>query len=120
MVVRWGQGKFKTKDHGALAGLFYKIKKGVTVTKKTDQNVEIFLDVVEKIAENPETQWVLDGTYQAGTDREIDSINLYTEEKNRVIIFRRSTGEFVTFCEPTKDELEDLKTITNIYSIKII
>jgi hypothetical protein len=45
LVIRRGQAQFKTKDHGALAGLPYKIKKnGGTSTLRTEENVDIFMD----------------------------------------------------------------------------
>ena len=48
------------------------------------------------------------GTYQGGTNRKVDSINVYNEEKNRLAIFKQSTGEFITFCEPNGDEHDEL------------
>lgn len=56
LVLRRGQSKFKTKDHGALVGLPYTIKKdGSTSTLKTEENVDIFMDGVEKIIYDPTT-----------------------------------------------------------------
>ena len=66
------------------------------------------MDVVEEIVENPNSIWFEDGTYQGGTNREVESINIYNQEENRIAIFKRSTGEFMTFCEPNDDEREDL------------
>lgn len=109
LTMRRGQAQFKTKDHGALAGLPYKIKKnGGTSTARTEENIDRFMDVVEEIVENPNSIWFEDGTYQGGTNREVKSINIYNEEENRIAIFKRSTGEFMTFCEPNDDEREDL------------
>nr|YP_010472364.1 hypothetical protein N4L43_pgp145 [Pleurosigma intermedium]UVG41975.1 hypothetical protein [Pleurosigma intermedium] len=109
LIMRRGQAQFKTKDHGALAGLPYQIKKnGGTSTARTEENIDRFMDVVEEIIENPNSIWFEDGTYQAGTNREVKSINIYNEEENRIAIFKRSTGEFMTFCEPNDDEREDL------------
>ena len=114
LVMRRGQSKFKTKDHGALAGLPYTIKKnGSTSTLKTEENVDIFMDTVEEIVYNPNSLWFEEGTYQGGTDREVESINIYNEKHNRIAVFLRSTGEFITFCEPTLDELEDLSQTAN-------
>jgi len=114
LVMRRGQSKFKTKDHGALAGLPYSVKKdGSTSTLKTKENVDIFMDVVEEIVYDPNTLWFEEATYQGGTDREVESINLYSEKHNRIAVFLRSTGEFITFCEPTLDELEDLSQTAN-------
>ena len=114
LVMRRGQSKFKTKDHGALAGLPYSVKKnGSTSTLKTEENVDIFMDVVEEIVYEPNTLWFEQGTYQGGTDRELESINLYSEKHNRIAVFLRSTGEFITFCEPTLDELVDLRQTEN-------
>lgn len=66
------------------------------------------MDVLEEIVENPSSIWFEDGTYQRRTNREVESINIYNEKENRVSIFKRSTGEFITFCEPDDDEREDL------------
>ena len=114
LVIRRGQSKFKTKDHGALAGLPYIIKKnGATSTLITEENVDVFMDVVERIVEDPNRIWFEEGTYQANTTREVESINIHNEEENRVAIFERLTGQFITFCEPTLEELEDLKATGN-------
>ena len=110
LIIRRGQAQFKAKDHKALAGLTYKIKKnGSTSTARTEENIDRFMDVVEEIIENPNRIWFEDGTYQGGTNREVKSINIYNEEENRIAIFKQSTGEFMKFCEPNDDdEREDL------------
>ena len=114
LVMRRGQSKFKTKDHGALTGLPYSIKKnGSTSTLKTEENVDMFMDTVEEIVYDPNSLWFEEGTYQGGTDRELESINIYNEKHNRIAVFLRSTGEFITFCEPTLNELEDLSQTAN-------
>ena len=114
LVIRRGQAQFKTKDHGALTGLPYKIKKnGGTSTLRTEENVDIFMDSVEEIAEDSNSIWFEEGTYQGGTTREVESINIYNEEKNRIAIFKRSTGEFITVCEPTEDEANDIMKTGN-------
>jgi hypothetical protein len=114
LVMRRGQAQFKTKDHGALAGLPYFIKKnGGTSTLRTEKNVDVFTDVVEEIVENSNSIWFEGGTYQRGTTREVESINIYNEEKNRVAIFKRSTGEFITLCQPDEDEINDLMQTEN-------
>ena len=84
-----------------------------TSTLRTEENVDVFMDVVEKIVEDPNSIWFEEGTYQGGTTREVESINIYNEEDNRIAIFKRSIGEFITFCEPTPDELENLKATDN-------
>lgn len=97
-----------------MAGLPYSVKNnGSTSTLKTEENVDIFMDVVEEIVYDPNTLWFEEATYQGGTDREVESINLYSEKHNRIAVFLRSTGEFITFCEPTLDELEDLSQAAN-------
>ena len=97
-----------------MAGLPYKIKKnGGTSTARTEENIDRFMDIVEEILENPNNIWFEDGTYQGGTNREVESINIYNEEENRIAIFKRSTGEFMTFCEPNDDEREDLLETVN-------
>lgn len=114
LVMRHGQSKLKTKAHGALAGLPYSVKKnGSTSTSRTEENVTVFMDVVEEIVYDPNSLWFEEATYQAGTDRELKSINIYNEKHNRIAVFLRSTGEFITFCEPTLNELEDLIQTAN-------
>jgi len=109
LVLRRGQSQFKTKDHGALAGLPYIIKNnGGTLTLITEKNVDVFMDVVELIVEDPNSEWFEEGTYQQGTDREVDSINVFSEKHNRIAVFERETGQFITFCEPNQLEIDDL------------
>ena len=66
------------------------------------------MDAVESIVEDPNSIWFEDAKYQNGTIRELDSINIYNEEQNRVVVFKQSTGEFVTFCEPGEEEEKHL------------
>ncbi len=92
-----------------MAGLPYKIKKdGSTSTARTEANIDEFMDAVEEIVENSNSIWFEEETYQGGRSREVESINIYNEEENRIAIFKWSTGEFITFCEPDEDEQNDL------------
>jgi hypothetical protein len=60
--------KFKTKDHGALAGLQLIKKKQLHFDfKKTKENVDVFMDVLEKIVYDPNSRWFGRGSYQGGT-----------------------------------------------------
>jgi len=114
LIIRRGQAQFKVKDHGAVAGLPYKIKRnGCTSTLRTEENVDIFMSAVEKTVENPNSIWFEEGTYQGGTNREVESINIFNEEENRVATFKRSTGEFITFCEPNPKERDNLMETGN-------
>ena len=75
LIIRRGQAQFKTKDHGALAGLSYKIKKNEgTSTAKTEGNIDKFINIVEEIIENPNSIGFEDGTYQGETNREVESL----------------------------------------------
>lgn len=53
LVIRRGQSQFKTKDHGALAGLPYTIKK----------NGYVFMYVIEEVVKEPNSIWFEKGTY---------------------------------------------------------
>ncbi len=109
LVMRRGQAKFKTKDHGALAGLpFHITPKGATSTLKSSANVDHFMDVVEAIVYDPNSTWFEEGTYQGNTDRKEEVIYVYSKRHKRLAVFLRSTGEFITFCEPTEFEIRDL------------
>jgi len=109
LTVRRGQAKYKTKDHGALAGLDYRVKRnGGTSTLRTEEHVDKFMDHVREVVEHPDSDWFEDGTYLGNTDRAVDSFNIYNEELRRVAVFKRSTGEFITLCEPDPEEAADL------------
>ena len=72
-----------------MAGLPYKIKKNEgTSTARTEANIDGFMDTVEEIVENPNSIWFEEGTYPGGTSREVESINIYNEEENRIAIFK--------------------------------
>lgn len=114
LIIRRGQAQYKTKDHGALAGLPYKVKgNGGTSTLRTDETVDAFMDVIKEMVEDPNNIWFEEGIYQGGTTREEESINVYNEEYNRIGVFKRSTGEFITFCQPDEDEIYDLMATGN-------
>lgn len=113
LIIRRGQAQFKTKDHGNLANLPYKVKKdGRTSTLRTEENIIQFTDAVEKTIRNPNSIWFDKALYQDGTKREVKSINIYNVEEKRVAVFKRSTGEFITFCQPRigKEETKLLET----------
>lgn len=59
------------------------------------------------------SKWFEEGTYQGGTSREVKSINIFNEKNNRVAIFKRSTGEFITVCEPNYMERNDIMETGN-------
>jgi hypothetical protein len=114
VILRYGQSKYKTSDHGALAGLPYKIKNnGGTKTLVTDKNVEVLMDLAEAVLRDSDSKWFEDGTYQKGTDREQDSVNVLNEKFNRVVILDRETRQFITVCEPAEDEVDDLIDTSN-------
>lgn len=72
---------------------------------------------VQKTIYHPNNLWFKEGTYQKRTDREVESINIYSEKNNRVAIFSRSTGKFITFCKPTLNEMENLNQTGNFGGI---
>lgn len=63
------------------------------------------MDEVEKIVLDQNSRWFKDGTYQAVTNLELKTTKIYKKELNRIAIFLRSTGEFLTFCEPNFAEV---------------
>ena len=110
--MRHGQAKRKTKRHGAIAGLPYTISRnGKTSTKRTNENINVFMDMVEETVKNPNSVWFEDGyTYQGGTNREEKAIYVLMEEK--LAIFEQSIGHFITYC------LVDEKEIATLYETK--
>nr|YP_010282935.1 hypothetical protein MKT70_pgp100 [Nitzschia ovalis]YP_010282998.1 hypothetical protein MKT70_pgp037 [Nitzschia ovalis]ULD15699.1 hypothetical protein [Nitzschia ovalis]ULD15762.1 hypothetical protein [Nitzschia ovalis] len=110
LVIRRGQGKYKLKDHGALAGLPFIVKSnGGTSTLRTEDNIDLFMEYIEDVVTNPNNKWWEEGTYQGGTNREVESINVYNAQLDRIVVFKRSTGEFITICKPTPFELKELR-----------
>lgn len=56
--MQGGQAQYKTKSHGAIAGLPYSIKNnGSTSTSKTEENVNNFMDLVEHVVHDPNSIW---------------------------------------------------------------
>jgi len=114
LTTRYGQAKFKVKDHGAIHNLDYHItKKGGTITHKTEENIYEFMNSIENLVYDPDTTWFYDGMYQKNTDREIEVIHAYDEEKNIIVVFKRSTGEFITTCQLKPEERTELLETRN-------
>lgn len=119
LVVGFYQSKYKVDDHGAVHNLPYTIKaNGGTKTDKTDENVLKMMQSIVDMLNRDNVKWFEDGTYQGGTDREFEAIQIY-DVKNRVIaVFNKSTGKFVTTCQLTDDEDTELKKTGNFGSGK--
>ena len=57
LIVRRGQAKYKTKDHGAAAGIDYTIKtNGTTSTLRTEENIDQFIDVIVYILADSDSE----------------------------------------------------------------
>lgn len=69
---------------------------------------------VADVVENPNSIWFEEETYQADTLREVETIKIYNEEENLAAVFKRETGEFMTFCQPTKKEADILLETGNL------
>ena len=46
--------------------------------------------------------------YQGGTTREFEAVHLFDKDTNVIAVFKKSTGKFVTTCDLTCDEREEL------------
>jgi hypothetical protein len=56
LYMRRNKAKYKTKDHVALAGLPYTIKKnGATSTEKSEEKIDGLMDVVQEIVNDKDT-----------------------------------------------------------------
>jgi len=49
-------------------------------------------------------KWFEDETYQGGSSRAFDAIHIYDHDNRVIVIFKKSTGKFVTTCQLTSDE----------------
>ena len=58
-------------------------------------------------------QWFEDGTYQVGTNREFNAIHIYDLNTRLIAVFKKSTGQFVTTCQLTREEDAQLKATGN-------
>ena len=63
---------------------------------------------IENLVIDPKrSKWFEKGMDQREADSEMESINIYDKRLNIVHIVQRSTGQYVTTCQPNKKELED-------------
>ena len=96
-----------------LANLEFTIKKNGSIsTHRTKENVDKFMDKIQEVNWNWTSLWFY-GTYQRRTKRKIPFINIYNERRNRIAIYNKITREFITFCEPTVNEVKNLKISLN-------
>lgn len=79
----YGQTKDKIKYHGGLFSLHFRENDdGRTVTLRTEENIERFMDGIEDIIYNPNTTWIDENaTFQGGTEREVKAIHAYNEDQ---------------------------------------
>ena len=106
------QSKFKVGDHGAIHDLPYTLKKkGGTKTEKSDENTLKMMRSIVDMPNRYKVRWFEEGTFQGGTDLEIEAIHIYDPIKRVIAVFKKATGNFVTTCQITeKEETELLAT----------
>lgn len=109
LVVRYGQVKFKTPDHGLDHGLPINDK---DQTPKTEANALALRDSIVNMPKRKNIVWFDNGMYQGGTDRGYDSVNIFDKETNTIAVFRKGENgeynQFTTTCRLTKTEREYL------------
>lgn len=112
--VGFNQAKYKVRAHGAIHGLPYsENKNGGTVTIRSEENTLQMMDSIVNISEQDTTQWFRDGTYQGGTERGFEAVHMYDPNTRIIVVFKKSTGNFVTTCQLTKQEVSYLKQTGN-------
>jgi hypothetical protein len=112
--VGFWQSKFKVGDHGAVHGLPYTVKtNGGIRTEKTDDNTLKMMRSIVDMPNRKNVQWFDHGTYQGGTNREFDAVHIYDKDNQIIAVFRKDTGKFVTTCQLSDPEHEELMRTGN-------
>jgi hypothetical protein len=105
LVVRYGQVKFKTPDHGPIHDLPTN-ENGKT--PKTEKNVLALRDSLVKMPEREDVIWFDNGGYQKGTERGYDSVNIFDKEKKVISVYKKDENgqysQFTTTCRVTGKE----------------
>ena len=84
LTVRYGQGEFKTPDHGEIHGLATNENHK---TPKTEQNALALRDLIVKMPNRKNIRWFDNGIYQGGTKRGYLAVHLYDLEKRVIAVF---------------------------------
>lgn len=58
-------------------------------------------------------QWIINGTYQVDSKRGFEAIHIYDPSTQIIAVFEKSTSRFVTTCQLTDLEVDDLKATGN-------
>ena len=112
--VGFWQSRFKVADHGAIHDLPYTTKtNGGTKTEKTDDNAFKMMRSIVDMPNRENVKWFEDGTYQGGSSREFDAIHIYDFDNRVIAVFRKDTGNFVTTCQLSKKEHDELESTGN-------
>lgn len=114
--VGFWQSRFKVSDHGAVHGLPYNVRKnGGTHTEKTDENTLEMMQSIENMPNRANVIWFDqdDVTYQGGTDREFPAVYILDKDTGVIAVFNKQTGNFVTTCQLSKNEVNELYTTHN-------
>ena len=105
LVVRYGQVKFKTPDHGGVHDLPTN-EKGRT--PKTQENALALRDSLVNMTNRKDIIWFDNGMYQGGTERGYDSVNIYDQENRVIAVFKKQEdgkySQFSTTCEVSLKE----------------
>ena len=109
LVVRYGQVKFKTPDHGSDHDLPINEKDR---TPKTEENILAFRDSIVNMPNRKNIKWFDNGMYQGGTERGYDSVNIYDRETRTIAVFKKlkngKYSQFTTTCRLSRLEREYL------------
>ena len=98
LEIGFYQSKYKVAKHGAIHGLPFDIKpNGSTKTLRSEQNALKMMQSIVNLSKKDGVKWI-ENTFQADTDREFDAIHLYDPETDIIVVFKKSTRQFVTTC----------------------
>jgi hypothetical protein len=72
----------KVKDHGEVHGLEYTAKaNGGTCCKKSEENVDQFMQSIASMPNRKNVKWFNNGTYQGGTERGYPAVHISEKDK---------------------------------------
>jgi hypothetical protein len=117
--VGFWQARHKVGDHVAVHGLKYIIKpNGGTKTEKTDENALKMMRSIVDMPNRKNVKWIVNGMYQAGTDREYEAIHIYDLDNRVITVFKKETGNFVTTCQLNEAQDRELLETGNFEGAK--
>jgi hypothetical protein len=107
--LRYNQVEFKTSKHGPEHGL---PEDSNGKTPKTETNAIALRDSLINMPNRKNIIWYIEGQYQGGTPRGLDSVNLFHNDTDVIAVYQKQpdgSNLFLTTCKLTQIEIDHFK-----------